>query len=76
MRRLVVCCDGTWNKPDQSADGFDVRKLSNIVKIVRAVLPKDESGVGYHPTIADAYERVDNGPGGVSWQNEENSRRR
>lgn len=31
-RRLVVCCDGTWNKPDQ-------RYPTNVIKAARAILP-------------------------------------
>lgn len=34
-KRLVVCCDGTWN----SADG--VQEFTNVVRIARAVRPHD-----------------------------------
>lgn len=37
MRRIVICCDGTWNEPDQA--DRDKRKPTNITKIARAVLP-------------------------------------
>lgn len=35
-RNLVVCCDGTWNTPDQKDRGRVVP--SNVVKMARAVL--------------------------------------
>ena len=39
MKRLVVCCDGTWNWPDQKGGP------TNVVKMVRAILPSDSRGV-------------------------------
>ena len=38
MQRLVICCDGTWNTPDQKDRG--VMRPSNVVKIARFVLPQ------------------------------------
>src|SRR5689334_4218024 len=40
MKRLVVCCDGTWNKPD-------AQTVTNIEKIARTVQtdPADAGGV-------------------------------
>ncbi|MBV9832602.1 MAG: DUF2235 domain-containing protein, partial [Marmoricola sp.] len=38
MKRLVVCCDGTWNKPDAQA-------VTNVEKIARTV-QTDPSGAG------------------------------
>lgn len=43
MRRLIVCCDGTWNSPDDEDRGK--RKPTNITKISRAVLPVDSNDV-------------------------------
>jgi uncharacterized protein (DUF2235 family) len=34
-RRLVVCCDGTWNKPDELAGG--VRAPTNVAKLALGV---------------------------------------
>ena len=31
MKRLIVCCDGTWNKPDNAT-------ITNIEKIARTVV--------------------------------------
>ena len=42
MKRLVVCCDGTWNTPDQKDRG--VQRPSNVVKIARWVLPQAPDG--------------------------------
>ena len=48
-RKLVVCCDGTWNEP------YQVGAPSNVVKMVRAILPADAGGVPqlvyYHPGV-------------------------
>lgn len=40
MKRLVVCCDGTWNKPD-------AKSVTNVEKIARTVQsdPADAGGV-------------------------------
>ena len=34
-KRLVICCDGTWNTPDQVEDG--VPALTNVAKVALAV---------------------------------------
>jgi Uncharacterized alpha/beta hydrolase domain (DUF2235) len=33
VRRLIVCCDGTWNWPDQSGGE------TNVIRLVRAIRP-------------------------------------
>ena len=38
MRRLIVCSDGTWNRPDQKFDG--VLAPTNVVKMARAISPR------------------------------------
>jgi uncharacterized protein (DUF2235 family) len=42
MKRLIICCDGTWNKPDQMDRG--VMRPTNVVKIARMVLPQAPDG--------------------------------
>jgi len=42
MKRIVVCCDGTWNRPDQ-VHGGEVC-ASNVTKIARCVAPVDPRG--------------------------------
>lgn len=48
-RKLVVCCDGTWNMPNQPG------APTNVVKMVRAIRPLDDAGasqiVHYHPGV-------------------------
>ncbi|MDE0177357.1 MAG: DUF2235 domain-containing protein [Gammaproteobacteria bacterium] len=38
MKRLVVCCDGTWNTPEMESP-------TNVVRLARAVLPRDANRV-------------------------------
>jgi len=42
MKRIIICCDGTWNKPDQENRGK--RKPSNVIKMVRGINPIDQGG--------------------------------
>ncbi len=53
MRNLVVCCDGTWNTPDQEHDG--VPTPTNVVRIFNAVADRDrnmnEQLRYYHPGV-------------------------
>lgn len=37
-KRIVVCSDGTWNTPSQ-------KNPTNVVKVARAILPRDPDGV-------------------------------
>ena len=37
-KRLIVCCDGTWNWPDQEGNP------TNVVKMTRAIRPTAEDG--------------------------------
>lgn len=43
MKRIIVCCDGTWNRPDQVHDGEVC--ASNVTKIARCIPPLDGNGV-------------------------------
>ena len=43
MKRIVICCDGTWNRPDQ-VQGNQVCS-SNVTKIARCITPVDAQGV-------------------------------
>ncbi|MBS4098057.1 MAG: DUF2235 domain-containing protein [Sulfuricella sp.] len=50
MRNLVICCDGTWNTPDQEENG--VPTPTNVVKIRHAVDTSDGSQLCYyHPGV-------------------------
>jgi uncharacterized protein (DUF2235 family) len=50
-RRIIVCADGTWNKPDRAAE------VSNVVRVARSVLPHDAQGttqmVYYHSGVGE-----------------------
>jgi len=43
MKKIVICCDGTWNSPDKTADG--VPCPTNVVKVAWAVKAVDKKGV-------------------------------
>src|SRR5579862_5148896 len=43
MKRLVVCCDGTWNTPDEKDEGADT--CTNVTKVALAVAPHDPAGI-------------------------------
>ena len=36
-KRIVICCDGTWNDPE-------TREITNVVKTARAVRPRARDG--------------------------------
>ena len=42
VKRLVVCCDGTWNRPDQTTQG--VAAPTNVAKISLALADEDDDG--------------------------------
>lgn len=42
MKRIVICCDGTWNTPDKNKEGIPVP--TNVVKIAQAVTQTDKDG--------------------------------
>ena len=53
MKRLVVCCDGTWNTPDQEDNG--ILAPTNVFKLYNALAdtaPDGTKQVGYyHPGV-------------------------
>ena len=44
MKRIIICCDGTWNNPDDTKQK-EGEAVSNVVKMARAIRPKDAKGV-------------------------------
>jgi len=67
MKRLVICCDGTWNYADQSKGGEATP--TNVTQVHRAVAPVDSHGVTqvptYHPGVGtERFERLRGGLGG------------
>lgn len=62
-KRLVVCCDGTWNVPDQASP-------TNVVKLALAVSERDKSGIEqrvfYHQGVGTTRgERIRGGSFGL-----------
>jgi uncharacterized protein (DUF2235 family) len=53
MRNLIVCCDGTWNTPDQQHDG--VATPTNVYRLYNAIQPVGDDGTDqiayYHPGV-------------------------
>jgi uncharacterized protein (DUF2235 family) len=63
-KRIVVCCDGTWNTPDQTADGRVTP--TNVTKVAAAVAESDSTGmdqlVYYQPGVGTTpWERIRGG---------------
>lgn len=45
-KRIIVCCDGTWNEPEEATENPDDKsEPTNVLKLVRAVRPIDTKGV-------------------------------
>ena len=46
-KRLIICCDGTWNEPDQKVDKdpADETEPTNVLKTVRGIAPVDGNNV-------------------------------
>ena len=48
-RRLIACCDGTWNKPDRQGH------MTNVVRLVRSICACTEDDISqivyYHPGV-------------------------
>jgi uncharacterized protein (DUF2235 family) len=55
VKRLVLCCDGTWSTPDQEHDGKACP--TNVTKVAMAVAPEDDGTtqlVFYQPGVGTA----------------------
>lgn len=62
-KRLVLCCDGTWNRPDQ-------KDPTNVTKVALSIAPADSTGreqrTFYHRGVGtDKWERIRGGAFGV-----------
>ncbi len=64
MRNLVICLDGTWNKPDQQDHGRQVP--SNVVKMARAVDLSNQSQCIYYDTGVGTGNFLDRIVGGIT----------
>lgn len=43
MKRIIICCDGTWNRADQEHDG--VPCPTNVIKMATRIAKRDPQGV-------------------------------
>lgn len=48
-KNLVVCCDGTWNTPDQKDNGLPCP--TNVVKIFNLCIENSAQTRYYHPGV-------------------------
>jgi uncharacterized protein (DUF2235 family) len=62
MRRLVVCCDGTWNTPDQRKAG--VPTPTNVTRIFHALSEDEDQLRYYHPGVGTGPGVIDRLRGG------------
>ncbi|MGH3602252.1 MAG: DUF2235 domain-containing protein, partial [Pseudonocardiaceae bacterium] len=62
MRHLVVCCDGTWNTPDQEQGG--VPTPTNVVRLHHALHENENQLRYYHPGVGTGPGLVDRLRGG------------
>jgi len=61
-KRLIVCCDGTWNWPDQKGNP------TNVVKMTRAIRPSGDDGAVqtvFYDTGVGTGNRLDRIGGGM-----------
>lgn len=69
MKRIVICSDGTWNKPER-----ELKKdtPTNVLKLARAVRPMDDNGtvqtVFYDWGVGSYYDPVGGGVTGSGLQ--------
>jgi uncharacterized protein (DUF2235 family) len=71
MKRLIVCCDGTWNNPDQEDNGIPAP--TNVMKFYNALVDKDPATGGvqekfYQPGVGGEgglFEKVGGGAVGA-----------
>lgn len=68
MKRLILCCDGTWDTPDQTSNGKACQ--TNVTKVAAAVADTDAHGIEqlvlYHRGVGTApHQRLLGGVFGV-----------
>ncbi|MGE4280104.1 MAG: DUF2235 domain-containing protein [Magnetospirillum sp.] len=69
-KNLVICCDGTWNTPDQAQEGVPIP--TNVVRLFNCLAPTDDAGQAqhryYHPGVGTGtnwWDKVVGGGAGV-----------
>ncbi len=62
-RHLVVCCDGTWNTPDQQQQGRPAP--TNVARLHHTVAERDNQLRYYHPGVGTGPGLLDHLEGGL-----------
>ena len=62
MGKLIVCCDGTWNTPDQLDQG--VPAPTNVARMSNAIVKNQAQKVYYHPGVGTGNSWWDKAIGG------------
>jgi hypothetical protein len=67
MKSLIICCDGTWNSPDQKQN--DIPAPTNVVRLYNALAPRDAAGREqrkyYHPGVGTDGSKLERLGGGA-----------
>jgi len=67
MKKLIVCCDGTWNTPDQRQN--DIPAPTNVVRLHNALAKTDANGVEqrkyYHTGVGTEGSKLERVAGGA-----------
>ncbi len=68
MKRIIICCDGTWNKPGNTDRGIPVK--TNVLKLYEALAPSGADGIEqvkyYGQGIGTKYSLSDVFMGGIT----------
>lgn len=51
MKKIIVCCDGTWNTENDTDHGRPIP--TNVAKVARSILPRDANGNAQVVTYID-----------------------
>jgi hypothetical protein len=62
VRHLVVCCDGTWNTPEQEQGGLPTP--TNVVRLYHALRENENQLRYYHPGVGTGPDLIDRLRGG------------
>src|SRR5258708_34810215 len=66
-KRLIVCCDGTWNRPDELDNGHPAP--TNVSKLANTILPADANRmpqvIYYHTGVGSDGDVIDHVAGGA-----------
>lgn len=62
MGKIVICCDGTWNTPDQLDHG--IAAPTNVARISNAIVKNQKQKVYYHPGVGTGESWWDKAVGG------------